>query len=551
MPPIRSIVNSASHRPNAHPAPRVRPFAPLALAACSIAALTLTACSSPPSGDDDQSPGDDDVTVTPSPSLTPTATPAPETPTPTPTPYDWRTHLTGLMQFWTDHNLDETNGGYFTDVNRMGAVTSDEKWTRMLSRQIYGYCKAFQVTGDLTWLEHAKSGVDFLLAHALDVDHGGFRLELDAEGDLIRDERDMFSLVYALTGLAAYVEVTQDPVVRQVVVDEYHLLDQQGWDGPQFEDYQTGYFKALKVEDMTVLDDGKDFNGLVDTATAYLFTLYEATYDATERNVYKERLNQIGLTIVNHLLDPDGTGWIGENFTRDWIYDWQDGDFNGDITICGHDLKVVWVLGRLYYLTSSELFRSEAQTLLDFTLETCRDTQFGGIFDQVDRQTSHVINQYKAWWQQEQGMFATRVMGQITGKAFYDKVSRETRDFYLDHFPDPQYGEVFASVTAAGLPSDTTKGNEWKSAYHSTETAYLSLLYDAFFLYKKPVTLYYHFDAADTDRTVRLSPTELPSGTYEIDDPISLDGTMLDLLPPNAVVIPAGASGTLSVTYRP
>ncbi len=511
-----------------------------------VVALAATACS-PVRDDDTEQPG------TPQPwTATPAPTPTP-TPTPTPDPLhpDWPALIADLMTFWASSNLDEASGGYFTGVGRTGQVTSRDKWTRCVSREVYGFTKAFQVTGDIEWLDHARLGVDWLLHKALDTAHGGFFQRLDETGQtVVSDERDMFDLAYAMTGLAAFFEVTHDPGVEEVLTSTYDLLDARAWD----RDWG-GYYKSLTTDMSGVLDDGKDFNALVDPATAFLFTLYAATAqygdDASRASAYKERLRQTGFMIASHLIDPDGTGWIGENFTREWVYDPEGGQF-GDQTICGHNLKAVWTLVRLHLITGESVFLQKAESLLDFVVGTCRDKERGGIYDMVDRATSALVyGEQKAWWQQEQGMLATQLFSAVSSTSYYDRISLETRSFYLEWFPDAVYGEVFATVEGDGSLEDPTKGNEWKSAYHSVETAYFSFLYDAFLESMTPVTLYYYFDTVDHDRAVRLAPVALPYGAFAVQDPVLLDGEPLSLQTPSQVVVPAGGSGRLEVVYLP
>ena len=500
--------------------------------------LGLMACTS---GQPDESP-------TPSPSPTPTATPA-VTPVPTPFTPDWIEHTQGLMAFWESSNLDTTYGGYYTYVNRAGKVSSNHnKWSRIVSREIYGFTRAFQLTGDLQYLDMARLGVDWMLTLALDPVNGGFFAVLDEKGNVVDDERSLFNLAYSLNGLTAYFEATHDPEVGAILDESFATFEALAWDSTR-----GGYYNTLSLDMSSVEDSRKTFNSQVDMASAWLMDYY----GATGRLDVKERLDAIGLNVVSHVIDPDGKGWIGEMFDADWTYLPDEVPYGPDKTICGHNLKTVWVLGRLYLISGSSLLMGDAEELLDLALNTCRDKSLGGIYDQVDRGTSTVVPydsnpanaDQKPWWQQEQGMFASYIMEKLLGKSFYGKVHDETLQFYLRYFPDSEYGEVYATVYGDGRPKDTTKGNDTKGAYHSTETAWFSHLYSTLLDAHHDVSLYYHFEAATADRTIRLAPIELPYGSYKVQDPAVLDGQSFKLDTPSTVVIPAGTAGTLKVTY--
>ncbi len=502
--------------------------------------LVLPGCT--PSADDDA------VSTSSTPDV---ISPTPTVPTPTPDPRypDWTNVSSDSTAFWEQTNIDTASGGYFTGVARNGTITNRNKWTRCVSRQVYGFTRTFQMTGNIAWLDLARTGVRWLLDHALDTQHGGFYQQLDETGHtVVSDERTMFDLAYALNGLAVFFEVTHDLEVEHAINATYDLLEARAWDSEW-----GGYYKALTQDMSSVLDDGKDFNALVDPATAFLFTLYAATAsygdDAPRAGAYKERLRQIGFLMADHLVDPDGTGWIGENFTREWEYDPANGPF-GDRTLCGHNLKAAWTLVRIHMITGEWLFLQEAETLLEPVIETCLDRERGGVYDMVDRATNELVyGEQKTWWQQEEGILALQLIGEAATKSYYTRLGLETRSFYLEWFPDPVYGEVFSVVEGDGAVKDDTKGNEWKSAYHSVEVTYFGLLYDAFFVSQAPVTLYYHFDAADVDRAVRLVPVVVPNGRLEVSDPVLLDGEALTLQTSTQVVIPAGAEGLLEVVY--
>lgn len=538
LPKIKAVSDvSPLTRPGRRPRPTLSGSLPRLPLLLSLS-LGLMACTS---GQPDESP-------TPTPGSTPTATPG-VTPEPTPFVPDWIEHTEGLMAFWEASNIDKTNGGYYTYVNRTGKVSSNHnKWSRIVSREIYGFTRAFQLTGDLHYLDLARIGVDWMLTLALDPVHGGFFAVLDEKGNVVDDERSLFNLAYSLNGLTAYYEATHDPEVGAILDESFATFEALAWDSTR-----GGYYNTLSLDMSSVADSRKTFNSQVDMASAWLLDYY----GATGRLDVKERLDAIALNVVSHVIDPDGKGWIGEMFDADWTYLPDQVPYGTDKTICGHNLKTVWVLGRLYLISGSTLLLGDAEDLLDLALNTCRDKTLGGIYDQVDRSTSTVVPydtnpanaDQKPWWQQEQGMFAAYVMQKLLGKSFYGKVHDETMQFYLRYFPDPEYGEVFATVYGDGRPKDTTKGNDTKGAYHSTETAWFSHLYTTLLDEHHDVSLYYHFDAATVERTVRLAPIELPYGSYKVQDPAILDGSSFKLDTPSTVVIPAGTAGTLKVTY--
>ena len=56
----------------------------------------------------------------------------------------------------------------------------------------------------------------------------------------------------------------------------------------------------------------------------------------------------------------------------------------------------------------------------------------------------------KAWWQMEQAVVAGMELYRTTQKSEYLEMADETLDFFMAHFQDPVYGEVYADRTRYG-----------------------------------------------------------------------------------------------------
>ncbi|MFZ4622110.1 MAG: AGE family epimerase/isomerase, partial [Bacteroidota bacterium] len=77
-------------------------------------------------------------------------------------------------KFWMKA-YDPVNGGFYVNVNRQGAATSPFlKNTLNQSRDAYGFIRAFQMTGDTSYLRYARYGLDFMYKYAWDKTYGGW-----------------------------------------------------------------------------------------------------------------------------------------------------------------------------------------------------------------------------------------------------------------------------------------------------------------------------------------------------------------------------------------
>ncbi|MGB1050231.1 MAG: T9SS type A sorting domain-containing protein, partial [Rhodothermales bacterium] len=194
-------------------------------------------------------------------------------------------------------------------------------------------------------------------------------------------------------------------------------------------------------------------------------------------------------------------------------------------------------------------------------LEKGYDHQFGGPYKDYDRTTGTMQlyglpDSTKAWWQMEQAFTAGLELYRLTDDPSYLDMADETISFFMDHFVDPVYGEVYADRTRRGdgIPQwGDHKGNGYKAAYHSVETGWYGYLYGHLALARTPATIHYRFDASDAERVVTLAPLENDTSMgegYAIYS-VSYSGmpwTSFDAAT-NTLIIPPSVEGVFTVVF--
>jgi hypothetical protein len=156
----------------------------------------------------------------------------------------------------------------------------------------------------------------------------------------------------------------------------------------------------------------------------------------------------------------------------------------------------------------------------------------------------------KAWWQMEQAVMAGLVFHYLDEKpgSPYLAMADGTLNFFMTHFVDHTYGEVYENRTKYGAQIwDTNKGSSGKAAYHSTELGYYIYLYGNLLLKQKPVTLHYFFAPAGSARSLRMMPISFPTSIMAV----TLDGAPYSSwdLAASTLQIPANVGGEFAVTY--
>ena len=453
--------------------------------------------------------------------------------------------------FWRGVH-DPANGGFFTNVSREGQLITSRGTNKDVlsqSRNLYAMVRAFQLTGDESYLDLAWSTFDFMTEHGWDETYGGWFNALSTNGSVqnVNAQKTAFIQHYAVLGPLALAEATDDSTAWLWVNKSMDYLNDVLWDPtPGREGYydwvsRTGSFRTAK-----------SFNATVDALTTHALTLWMLT----DEEAYRVRLNELADNILDRLvpsMDDQAIGFA-EKYDTNWgvVADER-------TTIMGHVLKTGWVLGRMNELLPDPRLLEGAQTLVDHVMANGYDHEFGGPYKDYDRLTGEMhlyglADTTKAWWQMEQAFTAGMALYRETRQQEYLDMAAGTVDFYMEHFVDPVYGEVYADRTRRGddIPQwGDTKGDGYKAAYHSVEFGWYGYLYGHLILNFTPATVYYRIQEQDADRVIRLAPIEWQDdyaiGTVVHDgqtwNGITNDGRSLD--------IPAGTGGLFEVTFYP
>jgi mannose/cellobiose epimerase-like protein (N-acyl-D-glucosamine 2-epimerase family) len=458
-------------------------------------------------------------------------------------------HIDTTANFWLQ-TYDYAVGGFFTNIDKYGNVlTSWGTNKNMLtqSRNAYGMVRAFMVTGDTTYLNLARLALDWMYEKAWDSSYNGWIQKLDINGNPVNptDDKTAFYQHYALLGIIAVYEATGDTTAFNWLMRGFNHLENIYWDNRI---NYLGYYDKADYTNQNIWD--KSFNATVDAITTHLLYLYLLSEDTG----YRLRLEELAVEVIDHMVASMPQQAIGfvERYNSEWNWD------NSELmTVMGHVLKAGWCLARIYHLFPDTAYISAAETLINEVWTKGYDHEYFGPYKDFNRVTGEMLlwglsDTTKAWWQMEQAVTAGLQMFDITGESLYLEMADETLLFYMTHFVDYQYGEVYADRTRyGGLAWNEAKGNEWKAAYHSIELGYYIYLYGSLFYSKEPVTLHYKYEPVNYDRDFLLTPLAIADSDLIITQVLKDGQTYTNYDPVDRVLmLPAGESGHFEVTYE-
>jgi mannose/cellobiose epimerase-like protein (N-acyl-D-glucosamine 2-epimerase family) len=445
-----------------------------------------------------------------------------------------------LKAQFEDGPIDYRN--YRTSVDLSGTrLKNYRQEADTISRLVYGFASAYNITGDERALEAAEEGTRYLREHfrcidrtektcywyhAIDVKDTHERKVLASEFGDDYDAIPAYEQIYALAGPTQTYRVTGDSAIEndiQMTINmfqKYYLDRKQG-----------GYFSHIDP----ITFDGraaslgrnrarKNWNSIGDHAPAYLINAVLATQDPA----WQQMLEYCADTITKYFPDYENSPFVNEKFHEDWSKD-QTWGWQQNRAVVGHNLKIAWNLLRINSVVPKQGYVAFAEKIAELMPLHGGDRQRGGWYDVVARTTEpgqefhrYAWHDRKAWWQQEQGILAYLILAGVLRKPEYLKQARESSAFYNAWFLDHDSGGVYFNVLANGLPyllgTERLKGSHSMSGYHSFELAYLASVYSNLLVTKQPMDFYFKpLPGGYRNNTLYVAPDMLPQGSVRIE----------------------------------
>jgi len=465
------------------------------------------------------------------------------------------------VDFWIKYAYDPTYGGFYSSIGRDGTIlNNNQKSLISQTRHGYGFTRAFMLTGDEMYLDYAESALNFLFDYGWDNVNGGWYCFAKRDGTIDNDrawnpntKKWGFQQQYALLGIVANYEATRNENVKNWLDKGINSLYTNMWDSrPGYE----GYFEDATFDWSQKI--GKGFTCTVDAIS----TNTELCYLVTKETKYKDRFKQLADIIINRFIPTMDNPLVKVTYPGTFSTNWQpDLSTKSSTTSVGHFLKTAWCLGRAYLCdTTQTQYKAAAERILNETWSyqfgnyTLWDHVNGGPFYAVNILTGEGAKDYdnKDYWMLEQGFTGPLLNYYITKNPVYLQMADESINFFMNHLVDNEYGEIFSQMNPTGtIIRNSTKGDDFKASYHSTEMGYYAYLYSNLYYLHKPASLYYRFAPKTTTQNISLCPIPIEDGLLRIKS-VLLDG--VDFSNFNAATrtlnIAANQGGKFKVTFE-
>ncbi|MDC0278733.1 AGE family epimerase/isomerase [bacterium] len=359
-----------------------------------------------------------------------------------------------VIPFWLQHGIDEEYGGFFTCLDRSGAVIDSDKAVWQQGRFTWLLAKLYNEFPNhcseqrSVWLRLANQGADFLEQHCFDPTDGRMWFHLTRDGKPIRKRRYAYSESFAAIAFAQLAKAQDDSRYAQLAINTFNrFVEHSNCDDPLIaKTTQERPLRSIGIPMITLvtaqeLRDAIDFEQARDWIEASIAEI-QKYHVKPEECCVMETVSQNG-EIVDH--------------------------FDGRTLNPGHAIEASWFIMDEGMKQSNPELISLGTTILDWMWERGWDSKYGGMLYFTDLH-DHPVQEYwhdmKFWWPQNETMIATLMAYRATGNEKYALWHQRLHDWVYAHFPDTEHGEWFGYLDRTGRVTSTAKGNFWKGPFH-------------------------------------------------------------------------------------
>jgi N-acylglucosamine 2-epimerase len=358
--------------------------------------------------------------------------------------------LENIVPFWLSKSQDETNGGFFTCLNRQGDVFDTDKFVWLQARQVWLFSMLFnKVEKKQEWLDCAIQGAEFLNEHGHDGNYNWY-FSLTQEGKPLIEPYNIFSYAFATMAFGQLSIAANNDEYAEIAKKSFNnILSKK--DNPK-DKWNKAYPGTRQLK-------GFSLPMIISNLTLEIEHLLDKE---TIETIMEECIHEV----MNVFLRPELGGIIVENLNIDGTLS---DTFDGRLVNPGHGLESMWFIMDLgVKLNRKSLIEQAVKTTIKL-MEFGWDEKYGGIFYFMDckgNPPQQLEWDQKLWWVHIEALIALLKGYQLTGSeeclSWFEKLHAYT----WSHFKDPEFPEWWGYLNRRGEVLLDLKGGKWKGCFH-------------------------------------------------------------------------------------
>ncbi|WP_432710785.1 AGE family epimerase/isomerase [Pedobacter sp.] len=371
-----------------------------------------------------------------------------------------RLELANILDYWTQHTVDEKHGGFVGRITGENQVDQyADKGVVLNARILWAFSAAFNAK-EIADLSLADRAYHYIADHFIDIDYGGVFWTVDYRGDPKDTKKQIYAVAFTIYALTEYFMASGLELAKEHAIALYKDLVKYSYD-----EENGGYYEAFTRE-WDTLDDlrlsEKDANEKK-TMNTHLHVLeaYTNLYAVWPDEELKVLLQELIYDFNGCILDPE-TKHLGLFFDEFWVK-------KSSVISYGHDIEASWLLQEAAEATRDDnLIVSTKDIAVQMAEAALEGLGADGALWYEQGLDNQRLNKEKHWWVQAEAMVGFFNAWELTQTGCFLIASLNAWDYVKTNLLDRQHGEWFWGFNEYGeLMKGEDKVGLWKCPYHN------------------------------------------------------------------------------------
>lgn len=365
--------------------------------------------------------------------------------------------LNDVIPFWLKNSGDPEFGGYFTCLDRRGAVYDTDKFVWLQGRQVWCFAMLYnRVEKKQEWLDFAIQGAEFLKKYGRD-EVGNWYFSLTRDGQPLAQPHSIFADCFATMAFGQLHLATGHKRYGDIAVNTF--------------------LNILRKKDDPKGPYNKTYPGTRPLKNFALPMILCNLVLEIERLLHPALVNQtiaLGIYAVMEEFYRPELGLLLENITPDGAFS---DSFEGRLINPGHGLESMWFIMDLAERSNNQELIKKAVDITLSILDYAWDEEYGGIFYFLDVKgypPQQLEWDQKLWWVHIETIISLLKGYLHTGNERCWQWFEKVHAYTWEHFVDTEYGEWYGYLNRQGEVLLSLKGGKWKGCFHVPRGLYQS-----------------------------------------------------------------------------
>jgi mannobiose 2-epimerase len=366
-----------------------------------------------------------------------------------------------ILDWWMKYSPDKELGGFHGHIDHHNRVVPGAgKGAIMHARILWTFSAAYRMYPDPAYLDTAERAYAYILTHFLDHEHGGIYWELEADGRVKSDRKQIYAIAFTIYALAEYHLASGE---RRALDHAFRLFRDIEDNAMDLE--RNGYTDALSrqwepIRDQRLSDKDQNESKTMNTHLHILEAYANLCRTWKDPEVASALGNLVDL-FLEKFVDPESLH-LKLFFNDDW-------ELRSNMVSYGHDIECAWLLHEAAEVLGDQARLEKAEKLaVDMARRSFEGLDVdGGMCYEYMPGEKHTDTD-KHWWPQAEAMVGYFNAYQLSGEETFAEKTLASWNFIQEKMVDRQLGEWIWSVDREGRPqTEKEKAGFWKCPYHN------------------------------------------------------------------------------------